>query len=249
MIYVTGDTHGDFQRFGMKIFPQQKNMMKSDYVIICGDFGAVWDDSPSERYWLDWLHDKPFTTLFVDGNHENFDRLYALPVAEWHGGKVHYIRDSIIHLMRGQIYHIEDMTFFTMGGAQSHDIDDGILDRESPTFHADKERLQKYGGRFRINHESWWNEELPSDAEYAEALANLTASERRVNFIISHCCPTSLLPSLGKEPAPHPDKLTNFFDTLKSRCTYDKWFFGHYHENLELDAKHNLLYKQIIQLS
>ena len=29
---------------------------------------------------LDWLDGKAFTTLFVDGNHENFDRLYAYPV-------------------------------------------------------------------------------------------------------------------------------------------------------------------------
>ena len=75
MIFVTGDTHGNFQRFGSKYFPEQKEMSRSDYVIICGDFGGVWSDTPNERYWLDWLEDKPFTTLFVDGNHENFSLL------------------------------------------------------------------------------------------------------------------------------------------------------------------------------
>ena len=28
-----------------------------------------------ERHWLDWLEAKPFTTLFVSGNHENFGML------------------------------------------------------------------------------------------------------------------------------------------------------------------------------
>ena len=74
MIYITGDTHGGFQRFGMKYFPNQKTMCREDYAIIAGDFGGLWDDSPRETYWLDWLEERPFTTLFVDGNHENFDR-------------------------------------------------------------------------------------------------------------------------------------------------------------------------------
>ena len=43
-------------------------------------------------YWLNWLDKEPFTTLFVDGNHENIARLNALPVHQWHGGKVHFIR-------------------------------------------------------------------------------------------------------------------------------------------------------------
>ena len=31
-IYITGDTHGDFQRFGSKYFPQQKEMSREDYL-------------------------------------------------------------------------------------------------------------------------------------------------------------------------------------------------------------------------
>ena len=66
-IYITGDTHGDFQRFGSKYFPQQKEMSREDYVVIAGDFGGLWDGSQKDQYWLDWLNKKPFTTLFVDG--------------------------------------------------------------------------------------------------------------------------------------------------------------------------------------
>ena len=45
-IYITGDTHGDFQRFGSKYFPQQKEMSREDYVVIAGDFGVLWDETP-----------------------------------------------------------------------------------------------------------------------------------------------------------------------------------------------------------
>lgn len=72
-------------------------------------------------WWRSWLNDRPFTTLFVDGNHEIFDLLNAYPVENWHGGKIHRIAPSIIHLMRGQLFDIEGKSFFTMGGAESHD--------------------------------------------------------------------------------------------------------------------------------
>lgn len=38
MIYITGDTHGGFQRFGSKYFPQQTQMGRNDCMIICGDY-------------------------------------------------------------------------------------------------------------------------------------------------------------------------------------------------------------------
>ena len=56
MIFVTGDCHGEFQKFSTSAFPEQKEMTKDDIVIICGDFGAVWDCdgvSNAEKYWLD----------------------------------------------------------------------------------------------------------------------------------------------------------------------------------------------------
>lgn len=111
MIYITGDCHSNFERFNTRNFPEQKEMTKDDYVIICGDFGGVWNkdgESKMETSALDWLDGKAFTTLFVDGNHENFDRLYAYPVEMWHGGKVHKICPSVIHLMRGQIFELEE---------------------------------------------------------------------------------------------------------------------------------------------
>ena len=100
MIYLTGDCHSDFNRFNTDKFLIQNEMTKNDYIIICGDFGGVWnfeEESAREKEILDWLENKNFTTLFVDGNHENFTRLYNYPVEEWHGGKVHKIRDSVLY--------------------------------------------------------------------------------------------------------------------------------------------------------
>ena len=93
-IFITGDTHGDFTRFKKDIFYEQAELTKEDCVIITGDFGGIWDGSANERYWLDWLEKKPFTTLFVSGNHENYDLLAEYPVEEWCGGQVQKIRPS-----------------------------------------------------------------------------------------------------------------------------------------------------------
>lgn len=82
MIFATGDTHGFFLRFTIEHFLEQKQMGREDYVIICGDFGGLWNDSPEEWYWLNWLNDKPFTTLWVDGNHENYDMLKDIPIED-----------------------------------------------------------------------------------------------------------------------------------------------------------------------
>ena len=169
MIYITGDTHGGFQRFGMKYFPNQKTMCREDYAIIAGDFGGLWDDSPRETYWLDWLEERPFTTLFVDGNHENFDRLNELPVHQWQGGNVHYIRPHVLHLMRSQVFEIGGLTFFTMGGASSHDIQDGILDPAAPGFEQEYWFKRRTRQMFRVKGASWWSEELPSDEEIGRA--------------------------------------------------------------------------------
>ena len=145
-IFITGDTHGDFTRFKKSIFYEQAELTKDDCVIITGDFGGIWDGGAEERHWLDWLEAKPFTTLFVSGNHENFDLLAEFPTEDWHGGKVQCIRPSVIHLMRGQIYDIQGKTFFTMGGASSHDIQDGILEPDDPLF---KEKCRRLDARAR----------------------------------------------------------------------------------------------------
>lgn len=251
-IFVTGDCHGDLRKFNTKNFPQQSALDKDDYVIICGDFGVIWDigwESKHEVNWLKWLEDKPYTTLFVDGNHENFDRLNGYPVKEWNGGLVHEIRPSVLHLMRGQIFNIAGKSIFTMGGASSHDIDGGILDTEDPEFKRKKKSLERDYIPYRIRHLSWWDEELPNDKEYDTASANLEKAGFKVDYIISHCCASSTQDILCETYGGYQtDALTDFFNLVKERCQFKKWYFGHYHDDCIVSARENLLYTQVIEL-
>ena len=246
-IFITGDVHGDFRKFKKEIFHEQTGLTKDDYVIICGDFGGVWDGSADEQRQLDWLEDRPFTTLFVSGNHENFDMLAQLPVEEWHGGNIQRVRPSVVHLMRGQVYDIEGKKFFTMGGASSHDISGGILEPDDPKFRQKRKRLEISGALYRVNHRSWWAAELPSDKEYQTARANLKAHGWAVDCIVTHCCPTPVQDAIsgGAFKAAH---LTNFLDEVAQKCQFKYWFFGHYHDNGVVREKFVLLYDQIIEL-
>jgi len=246
MIYITGDCHGDFSRFSTKNFPEGRELTKDDYVIICGDFG-FWDDTNHGRFWRNWLDEKPFTTLWVDGNHENYDLLKTVPVEEWNGGKVQFIEPSVIHLMRGQIYNIDGCKIFAFGGARSHDIDGGILERDEPDFATKKKRLDRENICYRINHESWWEEEMPCQAEYDEGLKNLETVEWDVDYIVSHCGPSSVqaMISAGEYKT---DVLTDYFEKLSAGCNYKKWFMGHYHENINVPPNYVVIYEQIIQI-
>lgn len=250
MIYVTGDCHQNFRKFNTKIFPEQKEMTKEDYVIICGDFGGVWNkevENKEEKHLLDWLEGKPFTTLFVDGNHENFDRLYSYPVELWHGGKVHKIRPSVIHLMRGQIYEIDGKSFFTFGGASSHDIESGILDTEDPDFKEKKKWLDREWRSYRVNHITWWAQELPSEEEMQEGRANLVAHDNQVDFIVTHCCATSTQMLIDAQKS-KPDIETDYLEEIKQTIQFKKWFFGHYHDNRNVGKKEILIYEQFVRI-
>ena len=250
MIYVTGDCHQNFRKFNTKIFPEQKEMTKEDYVIICGDFGGVWNkevENKEEKHLLDWLEEKPFTTLFVDGNHENFDRLYSYPVELWYGGKVHKIRPSVIHLMRGQIYEIDGKSFFTFGGASSHDIESGILDPEDPDFKEKKKWLDREWRSYRVNHITWWAQELPSEEEMQEGRANLAAHDNQVDFIVTHCCATSTQMLIDEQKL-KPDIETDYLEEIKQTIQFKKWFFGHYHDNRNVSKKEILIYEQFVRI-
>ena len=225
-------------------------MTKDDYVLILGDFG-IWDNSKSEKYNLDWLEKKPFTTLFVSGNHENYDILDGLQVEEWHGGRVHFIRPSVIHLMRGQIFDIENKTFFSFGGASSHDISDGILEPADPDFKVKKKRLdRKPYALYRINHVSWWERELPNEEEMKEGLRNLEKHQYKVDYIVTHSPCTSLLKQMdGGSGLYQGDRLTDYLQKIKQTVDYQCWLFGHMHCNQAFQWEHSFcLYEQIVRI-
>lgn len=247
MIFVTGDCHGDFSKFTEEYFPEQKELTRQDIVIVCGDFG-IWHDTPEEREWLAWLDQRPFTTVFVDGNHENFDRLCGdeFPVVDFCGAKAQQIRPGIFHLLRGQVYLFEGKKFFAFGGASSHDISDGILDRAN--FQSDRafcEFVQRWaiqGKMFRINHLSWWKQELPTEEELAAGLQTLIQNENKVDYIISHCAPQEIVAMLGLSDT---DRLCQWFNTVAHTVSFKMWYFGHYHGDLRIMDKYTLLYDRI----
>lgn len=194
MIFVTGDCHGNFERFKPEYFPEQAPMTKRDIVICAGDFGGVWFGDGRDEAALDWLESLPFTLAFVCGNHENYDALERYPVKDWHGGKVHRIRSHVLHLMRGQVFELEGYHFFTMGGAKSHDMEDGILEPGAPDFERKLLMLQrKPRARYRINHISWWAQEMPSEEEYAEARKIWPRSIGRWTMLSRTALPPALL--------------------------------------------------------
>ncbi|MBR1828939.1 MAG: metallophosphatase [Atopobiaceae bacterium] len=237
--YVTGDIHGSFD-IGKLLpdrWPVGQELRRCDYLFICGDFGLVWNENPpiEDRYFLGWLNDQPWTTLFIDGNHENHDLLDSFPVSQWHGGKVHVLPGypNLIHLMRGQLFDMgKDGLWFTMGGAWTRD------------------------SAFRIAGNGWWPRELPSDEEYAEARANLDSVGWSVDYVFTHECPRSRRPYAMYdwycEEFDPADKLSLFLDEVDERIDHTRlkrWYSGHYHADITLgDVEHAMLYRQIVPL-
>lgn len=246
MIFLTGDTHSYWmERLNMNSFPEQKEMTKDDYVIILGDMG-IWDNSKRENYNLDWLESRNFSTLFIDGNHENYDILDGLPVEEWKGGKVSFIRPSVIHLKRGQVFEIEGKKFFTFGSASSHDIKDGILDPFE-----DRELIKKwrndYTKMFRIDHVSWWERELPSKEEMENGIKNLEKHNWKVDYILTHSPSASVIALLG-QGLYEQDRLTKYLEEIRCKTEYKRHFCGHMHEDRQINEKDILLYEQILRI-
>lgn len=250
MIFVTGDTHGDFRRFSSDDFPDGRDLSRNDFVIILGDFGGVWNGGYHDDWWLDWLGEKPWTTLFVDGNHENYDLLYQLPVRNFYGGKVHEVRQNVLHLMRGEIFDLptghgdETVRVLAMGGARSHDIEDGVIERKD--LKAFK-REKPWAYRFRVNHESWWTEEMPVDAEYLHCRQSLIAANHKVDYIMTHCAPTPVAALLGFT---EDDRLTAFHESVALTTDFKRWFFGHYHRDVVLPSgKYQCMYTEIERIA
>lgn len=251
MLFITGDTHGmqDWEKLNATNFPEQLYMPLqtdkyhgNDYVIILGDFGGIWGDAEHDKYVINSYNERSFMTLFIDGNHENQDLLDQYPVEEWSGGKVHFISDKVVHLMRGQVYTINGMKIFTMGGAESTDK------------------------KYRKEGTSWWAREMPSDEEYEEAIKNLEKHNFEVDIVLTHCAPEGYI---GKNMRPvynsdmsrilaysmagvcdrSGNRLTKFFDDLITvrGLKFKHWYFGHYHRNMDWD-RFSLVFNKIIPL-
>ena len=226
MILITGDTHGTIDYNKIKIINNANILSKDDYLIIAGDFGGLFFEKELEKQ-LSYYTKLPFMVLFVDGNHENFDLINSYPVSIWNGGKVHIIKDNIIHLMRGQIFTIEGKTIFTFGGGTSIDK------------------------MFRKEHVSWWKEEIPSEEEVEEGINNLKKYNNNVDYVITHSIDSNTLndPRLffdGRKCEVFEDNL--ILDKFENIIEYKHWYFGHYHKDVKINDKKTALYNTIYEL-
>ena len=240
---VTGDTHGmidakkldDYYDLIKKPLSGDTPGLPYDrqfpgYVLIAGDFGFIWksnwynpkgckdklpkiDDGELRK--IKQIFDYyPWTTLWIDGNHENFDVLDKLPVEERWGGKVSVITDKCIRLHRGQVYTINGITFLAMGGAYSVD---------------------KYR---RLKGSSWWPQETITEEDYMEAMRNLERVDFKVDFVVSHTCPSSAIKVLEKSLPPYAvdwwgpkqeDPSCDWLEKIWRSIDVKHWAFGHFH--------------------
>lgn len=217
MIYVTGDTHGLIHADKLYRF----DFTYGDTVIIAGDFGGVWYNNFRDNVTLDWYERLGVNVLFVDGNHENHEALDNLPVVDWNGGKVHKVRENIIHLMRGQVYTIEGNKIFTFGGADSID------------------KLNRTVGI------SWWEREMPSYDEYVKGLINLDKNNWDVDYVITHSCPVQVMSKLLDEF--YTTQLERYLGDIDKELKFKKWYFGHFHVDKDL-GKHRALFQDVLEL-
>lgn len=222
-VFVCGDLHVpiDVSKITVSYWPLQKDLTKDDYLIVTGDFGLLWADIPDkeEKYWTRQLTARKFTTLFIDGNHENFNRINALPEIDMFGGKVGVVCDGIYHLKRGYVYTIDGKTFWCFGGAESTDR------------------------QYRKENVSWWPQEIPSAEEMAFGISQLEAHNWCVDRVITHAAPKSIVALIGyKERIADP--VSEFLETLKYRIQCKKWHFGHYHLDMMVEGKYMFHYNE-----
>ncbi len=224
MIYLTGDTHGDLSGFKN---PKLSKLGEKDILIVCGDFGFIWDpDDEQEKKKMDWLKKRKYTICFVDGAHENFDVLNSYTPYRWKGGNAHKIADNIFHLMRGEVFTFEGKTFFVMGGGESEDA------------------------HMRSEGKSWWEAELPNAEELKNGVENLNDSERNINYILTYEAPTIakeiLKQRTNKDILITP--LNTYLQEIMHNVDYMHWYFGSLHTDLNISKKMTAVFNEIIQI-
>ena len=198
MIYVTGDTHGDYDSLNDRLPGKLK---KGDQLIVTGDFGFVWDNSKTEINNLKKLSKKKFELLFVEGAHENFERLRLYPEVDLYGAKAYAVAPNIFCLKRGEIYQIGGKSVFALGGGLPPYAD--IPVEEPPS--------------------------MPTDDELRYAVDQIQKHHRMIDLIVTHEAPASVKRMIDR--AAVINDLNIFLDTVMKNTRYGKWYFGALHQD------------------
>ena len=217
MIYLTGDMHGDPTRLEDRAV---KRLRRGDTLIVCGDFGFLWDGSSEEEKQLRRIARRRCRILFVEGCHDNLTLLARYPVVDFCGGRAHQIADNLYHLMRGEVFSIEGHTFFAFGGGESLDHD------------------------IREEGRTWWAEEMPTDEELERGRRNLAAHDNRVEFIVSHEAPASVANFIRMD-GDTINRLNTYFDAVTREVSYNRWYFGCYHLDRAITPTHIACFREV----
>lgn len=217
MIYVTGDTHGDFDRIAH--FCAQMNTKSSDIMIILGDAGINFYGGWRDLHKKEFISKLPITLFCIHGNHEQ--RPATIPTyseQEWHGGIVYVEAQfpSILFAKDGEAYDLNGLQAIAIGGAYSIDW------------------------MLRIPGRSWWPDEQPSPEIKSRVEAKLQQLDWMVDVVLSHTVPLKyepvevFLPGIDQRKV---DKSTEqWLDQIEDRLQYSKWYAGHYHTQKHIDA-------------
>lgn len=223
MVYITGDMHGDLTRLYDKEF---RKLRRGDVLIVCGDFGYIFDGSKQEKEVIKFFAKRRFITAFVEGTHDNLDKINRCRETVWKGGKVHRIKGNLLHLTRGQIFNIDGNRYFTFGGGESTDKD------------------------MRVAQGFWWREEEPTPAEMADGARVLDEAGCKVDYIITHEPPSrvksAMLLRWGNNDS--VNKLNGYLEEIGGSCDYRHWYFGSLHEDRVITERHTCVFRKLLPI-
>lgn len=234
-IFICGDTHGTRDVKKIVNLCKNKQLSYDDYIIICGDAGIVWGEELTTEH-IKFYENLSTNILFIDGNHEDFNKLKDFPLEKWNGGWINRISEHIRFLKRGQVFNIDGNTFLAMGGADSHDKG------------------------FREENVSWWSDETISLLDIATAVENLRKTNFKVDYILSHTpCNifaqeiVSTFTQCGEQFPPYLEWKLNcnesgkLLDEIAKQTNFKQWFCGHWHIDEVVD-KYTVLYNRIYEI-
>lgn len=217
MIYITGDTHGRFER--IEAFCERQGTSRKDILIILGDAGINFSGRDYDCVKKRFLQSLPITLFCIHGNHEQRPQtIDSYKEMLWHGGIVYYEEEypELLFARDGEVFDLDGKHTIVMGGAYS----------------IDKKFRQMYGY-------GWWPDEQPSD-EIKQCVGSLlSALDWKVDVVLSYTAPLKyepvevLLPGVDQSKV---DKSTEkWLDRIEDRLEYRKWYCGHYHTEKKID--------------
>ncbi len=220
MILVTGDIHGDTERFSDK---RVKKLRKGDTLLICGDLGLIWDGSDKEKRLLKRLGKRKYNILFVEGAHENFDELEKYPTEQWNGGTVRVISGNLRHLVRGNVFTIEGKRVFAFGGGSG----------------------EENGGKAPCSEATASRYELASEEELAGSDRKLAECGNTVDYIITYEPPVTMAEFLDQKVSA-TDTVGVYLDRKRGELKFTQWFFGKHHLNKQIPPKFTAVFDNVL---